>query len=63
LLTPSPKPIKVQVDISIIAGELDSTGQPYPLGHHDRLFTKDDDADTDTYDSDADVAAYGGNEL
>jgi len=39
-------------------------GQPYPLDHHDGLFTEDDDADADTYDdSDADAAAYGGNEL
>jgi len=50
-------------DIRIIAGELDSTGQPYPLGHHDRLFTEKDTADADTYDSDADAAAYGGDEL
>ena len=50
--------------IHIIAEELDSTGQPYPLDHHDRLFTEDDDADADTYDdSDADAAAYGGDEL
>jgi len=44
--------------------ELDSTGQPYHLDHHDCLFTEDDDADADTYeDSDADAAAYGGDEL
>jgi len=45
---------------------LDSTGQPYPLDHHDFLFTEDNDADADadTYDdSDADAAAYGGDEL
>jgi len=42
----------------------DSSGQPYPLDHHDSLFTEDDDADADTYDdSDADAAAYGGDEL
>jgi len=41
----------------------DSTGRPYPLDHHDRLFTEDDDADADTYDSDVDAAAYGGDEL
>ena len=34
-----------------------------PLDHHDRLFTEDDDADADTYDSDASAAAYGGDEL
>jgi len=39
------------------------TGQPYPLGHPDRLFTEDDAAAADTYDSDADTAAYGGGEL
>ena len=31
-------------------------------GHHDRLLTEDDDAATDTYDSDADDAANGGDE-
>jgi len=31
--------------------------------HHDRLLTEDDDAAADTYDSDADAAAYGGDEL
>jgi len=55
--------VKVQVDISIIAGELDSSGQPYPLDCHDRLFTEDDDADATTYDSDADDAACSGDEL
>jgi len=38
----------------------------YPLDHHDCLFTEDNDADTDadTYDdSDADAAAYGGDEF
>jgi len=43
-----------------------SCGMPYPLDHHDCLFTEDNDADadTDTYDdSDADAAAYGGDEL
>jgi len=50
--------------IHIIAEELDSTVQPYPLDHPDCLFTEDDDADADTYDdSDADAAAYGGDEL
>ena len=55
-----------RVAIHIIAEELDSTGQPYPRDHHDCLFTEDNDADTDadTYDdSDADAAAYGGDEL
>jgi len=34
------------------------------LDHHDCLFTEDDDANADTYDdSDADAAAYGGDEL
>jgi len=34
------------------------------LDHHDCLFTEDDDADADTYDdSDANAAAYGGDEL
>ena len=52
-----------RVAIHIIAEELDSSGQPYPLDHHDSRFTKDDDADADTYDdSDADPAAYGGDE-
>jgi len=52
------------VAIHIIAEELDSTGQPYRLDHHDCLFTQDDDADADTYDdSDADAATYGGDEL
>ena len=47
-----------------IAVKPDSSGQPYPLDHHDSLFTEDDDADADTYDdSDADAAAYGGDEL
>jgi len=32
------------------------------LDHHDCLFTEDDDADTYD-DSDADAAAYGGDEL
>jgi len=27
------------------------------------MFTEDDDVDADTYDSDADAAAYGGDEL
>jgi len=44
-----------------------STGQPYPLDHHDCLLVTEDndaDADADTYnDSDADAAAYGGDEL
>jgi len=31
------------------------TGQPYPLDHHDCLFTEADDADADTYD-DSDLA-------
>ena len=35
-----------------------------PCRHDDRLLTEDDDADAaDTYDSDADAAAYGGDEL
>jgi len=56
--------VEGRVAIHIIAEELDSTGQPYPLDHHDCLFTEDDDADADTYDdSDADAAAYGGDEL
>jgi len=38
-------------------------GQPYPFGHHDRLLPEDDDAAADTYDSDADATAYGGDEL
>jgi len=42
---------------------LDSSGQPYPFGHHDRLLTEDDDAAADTYESEADDAAYGGDEL
>jgi len=55
---------EVRVAIHIIAEELDSTGQPYHLDHHDCLFTEDDDADADTYDdSDADAVAYGGDEL
>ena len=57
--------VEGRVAIHIIAEELDSTGQPYPLDH-DCQFTEDDDADADadTYDdSDADAAAYGGDEL
>jgi len=46
--------VKSKSIFSFLLGELDSTGQPYPLDHHDRLFTEDDDADADTYDSDAD---------
>jgi len=45
---------------------VDVTGQPYPLDHHDCLFTEDNDADADAdtyHDSDADAAAYGGDEL
>jgi len=35
-----------------------------PCRHDDRLLTEDDDADAaDTYDSDTDAAAYGGDEL
>jgi len=56
--------VEGRVAIHIIAEELDSTGQPFPLDHNDCLFTEDDDADADTYDdSDADAAAYGGDEL
>jgi len=52
------------VDIIIITGELNLTGRPYSLGHHDRLLTEDDDADAaDTYDRDTYAAAYGGDEL
>jgi len=48
--------VEGRVAIHIIAEELDSTGQPYPLDHHDCLFTEDNDADADadTYD-DSDV--------
>ena len=49
--------------VCISARDLDSFGQPYPFGHHDRLLTEDDAAAADTYDSDADAAAYGGDEL
>jgi len=38
-------------------------GTTCEIDHHDRLFTEDDGADADTYDSDADAAAYGGDEL
>jgi len=56
--------VEGRVAIHIIAEELDSSGQPNPLDHHDSLFTENDDADADTYDnSDADPAAYGGDEL
>jgi len=56
--------VEGRVAIHIIAEEIDSTGQPYHLDHHDCLFTEDADADADTYDdSDADAAAYGGDEL
>jgi len=56
--------VRGRAAIHIIAEELDSTGQPYHLDHHDCLFTEDDDADADTYDdSDANAAAYGGDEL
>jgi len=41
----------------------DSSGQPYPIDYHDRQLTEDDDVAADTYDSDADAAAYGGDEL
>jgi len=35
-----------------------------PCRHDDCLLTEDDDADAaDTYDSDTDAAAYGGDEL
>jgi len=41
-----------------------SQRQPYSRGYYDRLLTEDDDADAaDTYDSDTDAAAYGGDEL
>jgi len=33
------------------------------LGFCETLFTEDDGTDADTYDSDADAAAYGGGEL
>ena len=37
---------------------------PDPFDDHDRLLTENDDAAADTYDdSDADAAAYGGDEL
>jgi len=39
------------------------TGRLYPLGHHDGLLTEDDDAAVDMYDSNADAAAYGCDEL
>ena len=63
--------VKIQVDIniSIIAGELDEARLDRralpPLDRHDRLFAEDedDDADADTYDSDADAAPYGSDEL
>jgi len=48
--------------VKIIAGELNSAGRP--CRHDDCLLTEDDDADAaDTYDSDTDAAAYGGDEL
>jgi len=41
---------------------LNSAGRP--CRHDDRLLTEDDDADAaDTYDSDTDAAAYGGDKL
>ena len=33
------------------------------LGTHMHIFTENNDSDADTYDSDADAAAYGGDEL
>jgi len=54
--------VEDRVAIHIIAGELNSAGRP--RRHDDRLLTEDDDADAaDTYDSDPDAAAYGGDEL
>ena len=54
--------VEDRVAIHIIAGELNSAGRP--RCHNDHLLTEDDDADTaDTYDSDTDAAAYGGDEL
>ena len=54
--------VEGRVAIHIIAGELNSAGRP--CRHDDRLLTEDDDADApDTYDSDTDAAAYGGDEL
>jgi len=56
--------VQDRVAVHIIAAELNSTGRPYSLGHHDRLLTEDDGADAaDTCDSDTDAAAYGGDEL
>ena len=58
--------VEDRVAIHIIAGELNSAaaGRGRPRRHDDRLLTEDDDADAaDTYDSDPDAAAYGGDEL
>jgi len=59
--------VEDRVAIHIIAGELNSAGRPRRrCRHDDRLLTltEDDDADAaNTYDSDTDAAAYGGDEL